>query len=276
MTDPSDYPLSGGVDPVPYPGGVPLSTSGLSPWHEEPPSSSTTTDVAKDQAAQVTTIPSVPASTWRTWPEQAGQVAAEATHQVKALISQTRSELTDDRHPAVRRDRRRSASRRAEQGHLARGVRRLRPTLTRRPRPDAVGDVEHVYTFLFTAELLEANSMPLIGRPEAPKTLPKSDPARAVTELVTVIGADQGSGRRGDWLNVTTRSSSPRCCPVCGPRNSSTATSATSRRIDDDGVLHVRGKGNKDRRIPVAQDLLDLIDDCLRTHSKINARRRCA
>lgn len=180
-------------------------------------------------------------------------MAAEATHQVKALISQTRSELTDDRHPAVRRDRRRSASRRADQGHLARGVRRLRPTLTRRPRPDAVGDVEHVYTFLFTAELLEANSMPLIGRSKAPR------PSRRVTRHAPspnwspLSGPTRDRAAAATGRNVTTQSSSPRCCPVCGPRNSSTATSATSRRIDDDGVLHVlhvRGKGTRTAEYP--------------------------
>lgn len=48
-------------------------------------------------------------------------------------------------------------------------------------------------TFPLTAELVQANPMPLIGRPKVPKTLPKSYPARAVTDLVAVIDADQGS-----------------------------------------------------------------------------------
>ena len=39
------------------------------------------------------------------------------------------------------------------------------------------------------------------------------------------------------------------------------------RRTDDGGVLHVRGKGNKDRRIPVAPELLQLIDSYLETRS---------
>jgi site-specific recombinase XerD len=39
------------------------------------------------------------------------------------------------------------------------------------------------------------------------------------------------------------------------------------RRTDDGGVLHVRGKGNKDRRIPIGPDLLKVDDDYLRTRA---------
>lgn len=67
-------------------------------------------------------------------------------------------------------------------------------------------------TSLLTAELVQANPMPLIGCPKGPKTLPKSYPARAVTDLVAVIDADhpvhgdQSLRRRGPWAG--------RCCPV--------------------------------------------------------------
>lgn len=53
--------------------------------------------------------------------------------------------------------------------------------------------------YLFTADLLEANPMPLIGRPRVPKTLPKGYRPDAVTELVAAIEADRGSTRRADW-----------------------------------------------------------------------------
>ena len=45
-------------------------------------------------------------------------------------------------------------------------------------------------TFLYTAELLAANPMPLIGRPKVPKSLPKSYPAPAITQLIAAIDAD--------------------------------------------------------------------------------------
>jgi hypothetical protein len=51
---------------------------------------------------------------------------------------------------------------------------------------------------LHGAELLDANPMPLIGRPKVPKTLPKSYPARAVTDLVAAIEGDHGSTRATD------------------------------------------------------------------------------
>ncbi len=63
-------------------------------------------------------------------------------------------------------------------------------------------------TYLFTAELLDANPMPLIGRPKVPKSLPKSYPASAVTDLVAAIDADHhfprwttsSNGRRSGLL----------------------------------------------------------------------------
>jgi site-specific recombinase XerD len=55
-----------------------------------------------------------------------------------------------------------------------------------------------LYTFLFTAELLDAIPMPLIGRPKVPKTLPRSYPAHAVTDLVAAIDGDHGSTRTSD------------------------------------------------------------------------------
>jgi integrase len=39
------------------------------------------------------------------------------------------------------------------------------------------------------------------------------------------------------------------------------------RRSEDGGVLHVRGKGNKDRRIPVGRELLEVLDEYLRTRA---------
>ncbi|AFM20257.1 site-specific recombinase XerD (plasmid) [Mycolicibacterium chubuense NBB4] len=52
---------------------------------------------------------------------------------------------------------------------------------------------------LFTAEVIEANPVPLIGRPKVPKTLPKSYPAHAITDLIAAIDSDYGSTRASDW-----------------------------------------------------------------------------
>ena len=90
MTQRSDSPFSGGVEPVSggYPGGVPEPNVGCG--------ERSTTDVAKDQAGEVAkTASDAGKHVADVAGEQAGQVASEATQQVKQLVQQTRSELTD-------------------------------------------------------------------------------------------------------------------------------------------------------------------------------------
>ncbi len=119
-------------------------------------------------------------------------------------------------------------------------------------------------TYLFTAELLGANPMPLIGRPKVPKSLPKSYSDNTVTGLVTAIDADTGSARDSDWperdraIVFTALLAGPRAEELIR------ADIGDVRRTDDGGgVLHVRGKGNKDRRIPFGKELLDVIEQYL-------------
>ena len=120
--------------------------------------------------------------------------------------------------------------------------------------------------------------MPLIGRPKVPKTLPKSYPASAVTDLVAAIDADHGSTRHTDWperdraIVFTSLLAGLRADELLN------ANVGDIRRTDDGGVLHVRGKGNKDRRIPIGAELLDVLDDYLQTRSTRfpSARRRAS
>ena len=109
--------------------------------------------------------------------------------------------------------------------------------------------------------------MPLIGRPKVPKTLPKSYPAQAVTDLVAAIDAEQGSTRNSDWPERDRAILFT--CLLAGLRAEEllNANVGDIRRTDDGGVLHVRGKGNKDRRVPVAGDLLELLDEYLLTRT---------
>jgi site-specific recombinase XerC len=122
-------------------------------------------------------------------------------------------------------------------------------------------------TFLFTAELIDANPMPLIGRPKVPKTLPKSYPAHAVTELVGAIDSDNGSTRTSDWAERDRAIVFTSLLAGLRADELLNANVGDIRRTDDGGVLHVRGKGNKDRRIPIGADLLEVIDDYLRTRA---------
>ena len=110
--------------------------------------------------------------------------------------------------------------------------------------------------FLYAGELITANPMPLIGRPKVAKTLPKGLGADTVSELLTVIDDDRGSGRRSDWAErdraiVLT-------AVLAGLRADELvhADVGDIRPIDGGGVIHVHGKGNKDRRIPMEQALI--------------------
>ena len=106
-------------------------------------------------------------------------------------------------------------------------------------------------TFLFTAELIAANPMPMIGRPKQPKSLPKSLPPESVTALLAAVSAGPPRPRSTDWLErdraiiVTGLLAGLRADEMVR------ANIGDLRRTDDGAVLQVRGKGDKDRRIPV-------------------------
>jgi hypothetical protein len=53
--------------------------------------------------------------------------------------------------------------------------------------------------FLFTADLIGSNPMPLVGRPKAARTLPRALPQPAVHALIEAVQGDRGSSRRADW-----------------------------------------------------------------------------
>lgn len=122
-------------------------------------------------------------------------------------------------------------------------------------------------TYLLTAELLDVNPMPLIGRPKVPKSLPKSYRADTVSDLVAAIDADHESARRNDWPErdraiVFT-------CLLAGLRAEELVSADIGdvrRTKDGAGLLHVHGKGNKDRRIPVSKELFEVLEQYL--HSR--------
>ena len=118
--------------------------------------------------------------------------------------------------------------------------------------------------FLYTAELIPANPMPFVGRPKAAKTLPRSLPQPAVTALLDVVDRDHQSTRRTDWperdlaliltgLLAGLRADELRMADVGDIRTGT----------DGGAVLHVRGKGSKDRAVPIEAELLSVIEDYL-------------
>ncbi|WP_068275201.1 site-specific integrase [Aldersonia kunmingensis] len=135
-------------------------------------------------------------------------------------------------------------------------------------------------TFLFTAEAIPANPMPAVGRPKASKVLPKAFDSTAITALLDALQLDGNRSRSTDWperdraLVLTAL--------LTGMRSEEMVrTNIGDVRVGEDGsaVLHVHGKGNKDRFIPVERALLTVIERYLETRYERfppppNSRRR--
>ena len=105
--------------------------------------------------------------------------------------------------------------------------------------------------------------MPLIGRPKVAKSLPKALRTETVIELLAVINTDDGSSRRTDWaerdraLVLTSLLAGLRADELLR------ANVGDIRTTDEGGVIHVRGKDGTDRRIPIEQTLIEVLDTYL-------------
>ena len=119
-------------------------------------------------------------------------------------------------------------------------------------------------TFLYTGELLAANPMQLVGRPKLAKPLPKALPRTAVEALLETVAHDRGSQRQinwaeGDFAIILT-------ALLAGLRAEELRqTDIGDIRTTDDGsaVIHVKGKGGKDRSVPIEAELLSVIETYL-------------
>ncbi len=114
--------------------------------------------------------------------------------------------------------------------------------------------------FLFTADLLPANPMQLVGRPKPGRTLPKSLPPPAAEALLHAIDAPGALKRRTDWPE---RDRAIILSALLAGLRAAELRSANvgDLRVTEDGggVLHVRGKGNKDRTVPVEPALIAVL-----------------
>ena len=119
-------------------------------------------------------------------------------------------------------------------------------------------------TFLYTGEELAANPMPLVGRPKMDKSVPKALPRPAVEALLGTMQADHGSTRATDWperdlaLLLTGLLAGLRAEELRGSDIGDIRTTA-----DGSAVIYVRGKGGKERTVPVEAALLGVIEDYL-------------
>jgi site-specific recombinase XerD len=118
--------------------------------------------------------------------------------------------------------------------------------------------------FLYSSELIPANPMALIGRPKVPKLLPKGLGAETVSGLLAAIDADSGSQRRSDWPE---RDTALVLTAVLAGLRADELLRADVGDIrttpEGGGVIHVRGKGNKDRRVPVEEGLIQVLESYL-------------
>ena len=117
-------------------------------------------------------------------------------------------------------------------------------------------------TFLYTSELIPANPMPLVGRPKIAKTLPKGLPPNSVAALLEVLDAEP-ERRRSDWIErdraliLTSLLAGLRADELLR------ANIGDVRAGDDGAVIQVRGKGGKDRRIPIEPALVAVLEEYL-------------
>jgi site-specific recombinase XerD len=119
-------------------------------------------------------------------------------------------------------------------------------------------------TFLYTGEQLAANPMQLVGRPKLAKSLPKALPRTAVESLLETVADDQGSKRQTDWAErdlaiILT-------ALLAGLRSEELRQANVGDiRTTDDGaaVIHVKGKGGKERSVPIEAELLSVIQTYL-------------
>jgi integrase len=106
--------------------------------------------------------------------------------------------------------------------------------------------------------------MQLVGRPKLAKPLPKALPRTAVEALLETVAQDQGSKRQTDWAErdlaiILT-------ALLAGLRSDELRQADIGDiRTTDDGaaVILVKGKGGKERSVPIEAELLTVIQTYL-------------
>jgi len=123
-------------------------------------------------------------------------------------------------------------------------------------------------TFLYTGEQLAANPMQLVGRPKLAKPLPKALPRTAVHALLETVAQDQNSKHATDWAERDL------ALILTGLLAGLRAEELRQADVDDirttdDGaaVIHVKGKGGKERAVPIEAELLSVIEAYLDTRA---------
>src|SRR5258705_2684902 len=119
-------------------------------------------------------------------------------------------------------------------------------------------------TYLYAGEHLAANPMQLVGRPKLAKLLPKALPRTAVEALVETVAHDQVSTREIDWAERDLAIILAALLAGLRAEELRQADVGDIRTTDDgSAVIHVKGKGGKDRGVPIEAELLTVIETYL-------------
>jgi len=111
-------------------------------------------------------------------------------------------------------------------------------------------------TFLYNSEFIPGNPMSMVGRAKLAKTLPKAVPPNVIDAILGDLArAETQPQPRDDWVHrdralvLTALLAGLHLDELVGMNISDVHV------VEDGGVLHVRGKGDKDRRIPIEAPL---------------------
>jgi site-specific recombinase XerD len=118
-------------------------------------------------------------------------------------------------------------------------------------------------TFLYTSELIAANPMPLVGRPKSANTLPKARSTDSVVALLAALVSNPQPRRNSDWIERDRALILTGLLAGLRADELLRANVGDIRRTADGAVVHVRGKGGKDRRIPIESALVESLEHYL-------------
>jgi site-specific recombinase XerD len=123
-------------------------------------------------------------------------------------------------------------------------------------------------TFLYTNEQLAANPMQLVGRPKLAKALPKALPRTAVEALLETVARDRGSKRKTDWAERDLAIILTALLAGLRADELRQADVGDIRTTDEGaGIIHVKGKGGKERSVPIEAELLSVIQTYLESRA---------
>jgi integrase len=97
------------------------------------------------------------------------------------------------------------------------------------------------------------------GLAKLPKTLTKTLPTGSVAALLATLNADSRPQRSSDWMERDRALILTALLAALRADELLRANVGDLRRSDDGAVIHVRGKGGKDRRIPIEPSMVEVL-----------------